>query len=171
LRHAKSSWKHAELDDHDRPLNKRGRQAAEALAQQLRAGKVRPDLVLCSTALRARQTLDPLALKLRPRKMILDRALYAAAPDELLKYLRRTSDEVREILLIAHNPALHELALLLADDASAGRLPGLDGKFPTAALASFTLRGNWTALRPQGAHLAAYLLPPPSLGRRLSGAT
>lgn len=161
LRHAKSSWKFADLDDHDRPLNKRGRQAAAALAEQLRAGKVRPDLVLCSTALRARQTLDPLATALAPRRIILDRALYSAAPHALLKYLRETPEEVRELLLIGHNPALHELALLVSDHAALARLPGAGDKFPTAALASFAVKDGWAALRPQSARLAAYVVPPP----------
>jgi len=161
LRHAKSSWKFADLDDHDRPLNKRGKAAAAALAQHLLAGKVRPDLVLCSTALRARQTLDPLATALAPRRVILDRALYSASPQALLKYLRETPEEVREALLIGHNPALHELALLLGDPSALARLPGAGDKFPTAAFASFTLKGRWAALRPQTARLAAYLIPPP----------
>src|ERR1700716_4011728 len=61
LRHAKSSWKDPGLNDHDRPLSKRGRQTAKMMAAYLRRAKIAPDLVICSTAMRARQTLDPIA--------------------------------------------------------------------------------------------------------------
>jgi phosphohistidine phosphatase len=60
LRHAKSSWKDPGLNDHDRPLNKRGRQTAKMMAAYFRRAKIAPDLVICSTAVRAHQTLDPI---------------------------------------------------------------------------------------------------------------
>ena len=61
LRHAKSSWKDPGLNDHDRPLSKRGRQTAKMMAAYLRRAKIAPDLEICSTAMRAQQTLDPIA--------------------------------------------------------------------------------------------------------------
>src|SRR5438105_4097768 len=61
MRHAKSSWKEAELDDHERPLNKRGRRAAPAMGQLLRENSLTPDAILSSTALRARQTAEAVA--------------------------------------------------------------------------------------------------------------
>src|SRR5258705_13680819 len=69
LRHAKSSWKDPGLNDHDRPLSKRGRQTAKMMAAYLRRAKIAPDLVICSTAMRAQQTLDPIAKAKKPPKV------------------------------------------------------------------------------------------------------
>jgi phosphohistidine phosphatase len=87
LRHAKSSWKDPGLDDHDRPLSKRGRETAGAIAAYLRRAKIAPDLVICSTAVRARQTLDPIAKAIKPPKVILERELYEVAQGKIWKRL------------------------------------------------------------------------------------
>jgi phosphohistidine phosphatase len=79
LRHAKSSWKDRGLDDRDRPLSKRCRETARAIAAYLRRAKIAPDLVICSTAVRARQTLDPIAKAIKPPKVILEREIYEVA--------------------------------------------------------------------------------------------
>ncbi|HYM04894.1 MAG TPA: histidine phosphatase family protein [Stellaceae bacterium] len=159
LRHAKSSWKDTGLDDHERPLSKRGRRAAEALRADMRRAAIAPDIVLCSTALRARQTLDLVAPALKPPKVVLDRAIYDAGPARLLKYLAQLPEGADCALLIGHNPALHSLALTIADAASTARLPPADGKFPTGALASFRFSGPWRALAPHSAVLTAYVVP------------
>jgi phosphohistidine phosphatase len=159
LRHAKSSWDEPGLDDHDRPLAKRGRTAARALAAHLATLGLAPELVLCSTAARARQTLDLLMPPLRPGKVILDRAIYDAGERRLLKYLRALDDAVGSVLLIGHNPALQDLACALVDPDSARGLPPLQGKFPTGAFASFGFKTGWAALAPQGAVLLGYVAP------------
>jgi phosphohistidine phosphatase len=76
LRHAKSSWKELGQDDHDRPLNKRGRHAAKTMATYLRRSEIRPELVICSTATRAKQTLDPIVKAVNPPMVILERKIY-----------------------------------------------------------------------------------------------
>lgn len=68
LRHAKSSRKDPALDDQVRPLSKRGRTAAEAMAKYMERATIAPDIVLCSTAVRARQTLDPIAKEIKASK-------------------------------------------------------------------------------------------------------
>ena len=80
LRHAKSSWKDPGLNDHDRPLSKRGRQTAKMMAAYLRRAKIAPDLVICSTAMRARQTLDPIARAKKPPKVVIEREIYGGWP-------------------------------------------------------------------------------------------
>jgi phosphohistidine phosphatase len=75
LRHAKSSWKEPGLNDHDRPLNKRGRNAAKMMAKYLRRSEIKPDLVICSTAIRAKQTLDPIVKAINPPKVILEKKI------------------------------------------------------------------------------------------------
>jgi phosphohistidine phosphatase len=141
LRHAKSSWKHAGLADHDRPLAGRGRRAAKAIGKHMRAERIDPELVLCSTATRARETLERIEPALGRRSVLVERELYGASGDELLARLRRVPKDVGSVLVIGHNPGMHELALELA-----GQVPDLAGKFPTAALASLAFDSSWSDL-------------------------
>jgi len=159
LRHAKSSWDDDGLDDHDRPLSKRGRRDAEAIARHLAERGGTPHLVLSSTAARARATLEPLLDRLKPRRVLLDRDLYLAPGAKLLEHLREAGEDVGMALLVGHNPGLHELALLLADPDSPVELPPLSGKFPTGALASFRFGPAWRRLKPHTATLIAYVTP------------
>ena len=87
LRHAKSSRDDDSLPDHDRPLSKRGRRDAEAIARHLAAAGLHPDLVLSSTALRTRETLAPIQAALKPRRVVFDNDLYLAPPTTLLDHL------------------------------------------------------------------------------------
>lgn len=159
LRHAKSSWKDPGLEDHERPLAKRGRKTAETIAAYLQRAELAPDLVICSTAVRARQTLDPIAKAIKPPKVVLERGIYEAAQRKLWNYVSNLPERSECVLLIGHNPGLHELALELADAASRKRLPPREGKFPTGAMASFRFDGPWNELRPGGAAVAAFTTP------------
>ena len=167
LRHAKSSWDDPSLPDHARPLNARGRQAAVAMGVALRARFAAPDLVLVSSARRTLQTLEAIGpLPETTRVTPLD-ALYLASVGQLLETLAGVEEDVRRVLLIGHNPGLHELALRLAgapamasgEDAAARLAEG----FPTGALAAFTLAGPWWAVGEDGgedgARLAGFLAP------------
>jgi phosphohistidine phosphatase len=162
LRHAKSSWKALGLNDHDRPLNKRGRQTAKMMAAYLRRAKIAPDLVICSTALRARQTLDPIikAAK-KPPKIVLVRGIHEGAQRTLWEQLWNIPESAKSVLLIGHNPALHEVALELAPADLNKLLPSASEKFPTGAMASFCFDGAWKALEPHGAVLASFITPKP----------
>ena len=145
LRHAKSSWKDASLDDHDRPLAPRGKRASKAIGRYLRDRDVTPELVLCSSAKRARQTLErlgPAGLDAR-----IEPELYGAGSNTLLARLREVPDEVASVMLIGHNPGMQQLALTLA---------GLDDKFPTAALATLECPA-WSTL--EHAELIDYVRP------------
>jgi len=156
LRHAKSSWDDPELADHHRPLAPRGRRAGERMARWFSENGVRPDLVRCSTAIRARATLDLVHAGLEAPPVELDARLYHASGDELLEVLRATSEDAHDVMLIGHNPGLHDLACTLAP-------PGPEA-FPTAALAELRLDGRWTDLGPGCATLSRLVLP-----RALSG--
>lgn len=159
LRHAKSSRDDDSLPDHDRPLSKRGRRDAEAIAGHLALADLHLDLVLSSTALRTRETLAPIQAALKPRRVIFDHDFYLASATTLLDHLRRLDEAVVEVLVVAHNPGLHDLALLLADRRSTAGLPPSTGKFPTGALASFRWDGTWRRLGPGVATLSAYVTP------------
>ncbi|MEO3430666.1 histidine phosphatase family protein [Pelagibius sp. CAU 1746] len=163
LRHAKSDWKAAAEDDFERPLAKRGRRAAPLMGKYLRAEKLEPNLVLCSSARRARETLELVsaALASAPEISYL-KSLYLAPPSRMIAVLRRQKPETGRILLIAHNPGLQRLALELARGA-AGRGHGaarrrLAEKFPTAALARLRIAA-WETLGEAPAELLTFIGP------------
>ena len=115
LRHAKSSWDEPELDDRDRPLAPRGEQSADRMSDYLRAEGIRPDVVLCSSALRTRQTLARVLSALGPELEIhIEPGLYTFDAGSLLERLRAIPDAV-SAMLIGHNPAMQDLAIRLAD--------------------------------------------------------
>ena len=130
LRHAKSSWDDPELADHERPLSARGRRAADAIGNYLREHGIEPELVLCSSAARTRETLERIGLSGE-----VERELYGASASELLARVRELPPSLGSVLLIGHNPGMHDVALALT---------GGPGKYPTGALATIELAG-WTA--------------------------
>jgi phosphohistidine phosphatase len=155
LRHAKSSWKTG-APDHERPLAGRGRRAAKALSRHLREQGIEPELVLCSTARRTRETLERIEPALGTPAVQIERELYGASMDELLERLRGVPDDVGSVMLIGHNPGMQTLALALAHP-SAGEL---EAKFPTAALATLAFPGaSWNELEPGAAELAGFVRP------------
>ena len=159
LRHAKSSWADPALADRDRPLAPRGRRDAKRIGKHLAGLGIEPELVLCSTAERTRETLELIRPALgASSKVKLEAKLYAASSDELLERIRAVPESVASVMLIGHNPGLQDLALLLAT-AGAER-ERLEAKFPTAALATLTLLNtDWSRLSEAGAVLAAYVVP------------
>ncbi len=145
LRHAKSSWKDLSLADHDRPLAGRGRRASKAIARLLRDRSIEPDLVLCSTARRARETLDRIAPALGTPAVEIEPDLYVADARGLLQRLRSVPDAIESVMLIGHNPAIHELAIDLARPSPTPS--ELEAGYPTAALAVLTVTAStWSRL-------------------------
>lgn len=158
LRHAKSSWDDPELDDHDRPLAPRGRRAARLIAAHLGGEAITPALVLCSSARRARETLERIAPALGGDVPVqIERELYGASEQSLLARLRAIEDGVESVLLIGHNPAVQQLALSLAG--SGERVARVRSKYPTGALATLELGGRWSDLRPGSAELTDFVTP------------
>jgi phosphohistidine phosphatase len=159
LRHAKSSWSDATLPDVDRPLAPRGERASRKLATYIRRERIQPALVLCSPSRRTRQTLEAIEASLGKRCAVeVVPQLYGASEEELLEQLRALPESVGSVMLIGHNPGLHNLALVLASR-GADRLQ-LVGKFPTGALATLVVRSEgWTALGPGTAELVDYVVP------------
>ena len=159
LRHAKSGW-NDEIEDHERPLSRAGRDAARLIARHLPTATGRLDLVLCSSALRTRETLDLVlaAFAMRPRVLIEDE-LYLAATAVLLNRLRTLAEPEERVMLIGHNPGLHELALMLARTDSRPYRALAGGKFPTAARASFRIAPGWSAIDRSQHELVDYATP------------
>ncbi|HET7869404.1 MAG TPA: histidine phosphatase family protein [Actinomycetota bacterium] len=159
LRHAKSSWDDPSIDDHDRPLAPRGRRAAARIADQATKAAIRPDLILCSSAMRARQTLERIAPSLgRQTEISIERSLYAATEDRLLERLHAVAEEVDSVMMIGHNPGVQDLALLLAREGPLRNL--LEDKFPTAGLATLAFGpAGWKDLERESGELVDFVVP------------
>ena len=134
LRHAKSSWKDESLQDFDRPLNGRGRKAAELIGTLMKKQKLVPDLVLSSPAIRARETIEilmkaaKLAVELR-----YDQRIYEASPLQLLEVISQIEEDKKSALLVGHNPGLEDLLHVLTGQAQ---------HMSTACLAKIDLKAN-----------------------------
>jgi phosphohistidine phosphatase len=158
LRHAKSSWKEHGLADHDRPLAPRGRRAAKAIGRYLRERGIEPDVVLCSSATRARETLDRIEPPIGDGGVLIEPRLYGADAGTLLGRLREMPATVGSVMVIGHNPGLEQLALVLARPGPVVR--ELEVKFPTGALATLALRGGgWEGLDRGTAELIDFIRP------------
>src|SRR4051794_40641839 len=158
LRHAKSSWEDPELDDHDRPLAPRGRRAAKRMAEYLCDESVAPEVVLCSSARRARETLERISPALGDdAHVLIEPELYGASATELLERLRQLPEGIGSAMLVGHNPAVQDLALSLAGSGS-GRTD-MEGKYPTAGLATLSFDGPWTELDAGAAELVSFVTP------------
>jgi phosphohistidine phosphatase len=160
LRHLKSSWDEPGLADHDRPLAPRGRKAGKKMARHLRETGAAPDLVLCSPAVRTRETFDTIRPALDDPDARFLPELYGASHDELLAALRGVEPGVRSILLVGHNPGLHDLAVALTGRGDEETRERLREKLPTGALATLSFRaGSWIELMPGSGELVEYVVP------------
>ncbi len=134
LRHAKSSWKDLSLSDHDRPLNKRGKRDAPRMGALLRREDLIPDLIISSSAKRAKKTAQAVSEGCGYEdEIIYTRDLYHAWPEAFVSVLRKVSDNFRCVMIVGHNPGLEELV----EDFSGERV-----RMPTAALAQIDLKVN-----------------------------
>jgi len=158
LRHAKSSWDDPALADRDRPLASRGRKAAKLMARWAEAHELRVDLVVCSPALRATQTLERVVGSLGSPEVVVDEGVYHAWAEQLLTRVREIPADVGEAMLVGHNPGLHELCLLLAHPG--GERERVEGNLPTGALATLELDvHDWAAASVGCAELTRLVLP------------
>ena len=159
LRHAKSSWDDPDMEDVDRPLAPRGARAADRMRDYLDAEEIRPELVLCSSALRTRETLARILPGLgHELTVLIEPSVYSFDTDALLQRLRDVGADVASVMLIGHNPAMQELASLLAGGGD--RLDELRRGFPTAALAELNLGGGpWRELAPGTGRLTRFIVP------------
>lgn len=166
LRHAKSSWDDPTVPDHERPLAPRGVRGAKQIAEHLSSGGIRPELVLCSSARRTRETLALVRAALGTRVDVrIDDGLYEADASRLIDRLRRVESQADSVMLVGHNPGLQDLAALLAGGGDEDAMTQLHRKFPTAALATLdTGPTAWDELGPRCASLRS-LVTPKRLGR------
>ncbi|NGN68502.1 histidine phosphatase family protein [Streptomyces sp. A7024] len=159
LRHAKSAWPEG-VADHERPLEDRGVRDAPEAGAWLHAAGIVPDAVLCSDAVRTRETWDLAAEQLGDSAPAAryDERLYAATADELLAVVREAAAGTRTVLLVGHNPGVQELVLTLAGQ-GAGEVEQVREKFPTCALAVLRTGAAWGELAPGAARLTDFAVP------------
>jgi phosphohistidine phosphatase len=152
LRHAKSSWANPDIDDIDRPLNKRGKRAAADLGKWIRTEGWIPDEVLCSAARRTRETLERLKLGVEPT---LRTDIYEAPPGALLGAVQDATGS--RVLMVGHNPGIGALAQILA--AEKPRHSRFDD-YPTGSLTILRFNlDDWAKIQPASGEVAAFLTP------------
>ncbi|GGT10660.1 MULTISPECIES: SixA phosphatase family protein [Streptomyces] len=159
FRHAKADW--PQVPDHERPLAERGRKDAAEAGRRLTDTGISFDLALCSTAVRTRETWK-LAVQEFPQrpKTVYEERIYEASPGELIAVLNETPDDLRDVLLIGHNPGAQGLTEVLAGSAEGDVRERMAGRgFPTAAFAVLSFDGPWKSLEPGAATLRDYWAP------------
>jgi phosphohistidine phosphatase len=108
VRHAKSGWSATDLSDFDRPLNTQGLQDAPKMGKRLKERNALPDIIFCSTAKRARQTLN--GLDLRVDNVVFDERIYCASEEGLLELIQSVPNQYVSAMIIGHNPAMSWVA-------------------------------------------------------------
>lgn len=170
LRHAKSSWDQPELADFERPLNDRGRAAAEAMGAFMAARGIVPSRILCSAARRARETLALVLPHLDGDIDICIAArLYESDAPGYLNAVREYGGTELTVMLIGHNPATEDFAHVLAPVGDAAGLAALKTKFPTAGLVviGFDLP-KWRDIGPGEGRLISFHTPK-TIGSEVAG--
>jgi phosphohistidine phosphatase len=161
LRHAKSSWKNPTIPDHDRPLNSRGKADAPLMGKAMAKHGLVPDLVLCSTARRTRDTLDLVLPELKAEpKIVYEDGLYHGTPQEMLAILQNVPASASQVLLVGHNPELESFALDLIGSGPKQMKDRLEAKLPTAGLIVIRfLTGSWSGIEVNVGKLELFLTP------------
>lgn len=161
MRHAKSSWDDPSLEDIERPLNKRGRKAGKAMAEHIGKAGLAPTVVICSTSVRTRQTLEMLMPALREPQVYFDDRVYEATLQTLLARLKELPEDCASVLIVGHNPGLERLAHFLAGDQGEPKaLARMTAKYPTGALAVLSTElAGWTDLKGECCRLDSFICP------------
>ena len=137
LRHAKSSWDDFELRDYDRPLSTRGIQDADLMGNYFRSKKIKLDLVISSPSKRTTETLEHFFQFEKP-KVQFEESIYHATLDEILDVIFSVPEDTESIMLVGHNPSMHEITEFLGNK--------FINKYPTCCLAAFKTDISWDKL-------------------------
>lgn len=160
LRHAKSDHPRG-IDDEDRPLNSRGREASTKMGKYIVEQIGVPDVVLCSTAVRTTQTLQGIS-RYFPKEVPTHalKQLYLATPGEILREICKLDENINSVMVVGHNPGIHQLSVLLTGHSSNITIfDRIRLKFPTAALAVLDANVPWHELEPGFCTLEQFITP------------
>jgi phosphohistidine phosphatase len=151
LRHAKSSWKDASLSDFERPLKRRGREAAQLVGERLAQEKLKNPVLICSPAVRTRETAE---LVLKSSKLRVeerwDERIYEASLRDLRQVVTEIPDDKKVVILVGHNPGFEELLAFLT---------GESRRMPTAALAKIEFEVSWKDIEARSGKLDWFTTP------------
>jgi phosphohistidine phosphatase len=161
LRHAKSDWSKPGQRDHDRVLAPRGREAAPRIGKYMATHGLLPELVLCSTAARARETWELVAEALSAEPTLVhEERIYENRADVLLDVIQETEPGIHVLLMVGHNPSFHGLAQMLAATGDTESRQRLREKFPTAGLVVIDFAVDaWDRVHPQSGRLDRMITP------------
>jgi phosphohistidine phosphatase len=161
LRHAKSDWSSPGMPDRERPLNARGATDARTMSVYLAHHALIPDRILCSPAQRTRQTAEAIVQGWpKAAEITYSDRLYEATPETIISLIRAVAAEVQGLLVIGHNPGLHEAARMLVAAGDIEQRERLHEKFPTAALAVIDFAvDTWSRLHRQSGRLDRFVTP------------
>lgn len=158
LRHSKAGWAEPGMRDFDRPLEPLGRTDADAVGAAMRASSYVPGLVLCSSARRARETLDWVARHTGNGRVVYSDKLYSTDAAGYVEFIRATAD-ADDVLLVGHNPMMEDLATALSGDGDENARGALVSGFPTSALAVIRFAGKLSETAPGKGYLEAFITP------------
>ncbi|HZP76376.1 MAG TPA: histidine phosphatase family protein [Pseudolabrys sp.] len=161
LRHAKTERSEPGGRDHERKLDSRGRSDTPKIGAYMARHGYLPQRALVSSAVRTQETWALLAKAFRPTPaMVSERRLYDAGAQSILKVIKETPDQAATLLVVGHNPGLHELAIILVASGDIEARERLREKMPTCALAviDFALDG-WDKLHVQSGRLERFITP------------
>lgn len=154
IRHAKSSWDDTGVADYDRPLNERGKRDAPGMGRRLAGIHFSPDLIISSTAKRARSTAKRIATEIGyPKAEIeFEQIFYGATAGEMLDTVRRLKNELSEVVIVSHNPGITDLNNILCNT-------HIDN-IPTCGVVRLELDVSaWDAVAPGGANMLDFDFP------------
>jgi phosphohistidine phosphatase len=161
LRHAKSSWNQLGQEDHERPLNERGRKNALEIGQFMRNNDLVPNLIVCSTSERTRETCSILLSGIeREIACQFTEELYLANATTILNIVHGASDESDSLMLITHAPGVAEAALMLGQYGNDQANKLIEQKYPTGALGIFDSKADmWVDVSPENCRLIDFIRP------------
>ncbi|MDX2002696.1 MAG: histidine phosphatase family protein [Chitinophagales bacterium] len=154
VRHGKAAWRHQEMNDHERPLKKKGREETAFISQHLAQKGVRPGLLVTSPAKRALQTAEILAqdLEIHPDNLMINISLYNSSHEELLAVILGLPNEYNEAMLISHDPEIANIASFLTNS--------VFEKIPTAGVVCISFPTNtWHTISQNSGHIEYSLSP------------
>ncbi|MGB3770110.1 MAG: histidine phosphatase family protein [Rhodococcus sp. (in: high G+C Gram-positive bacteria)] len=153
MRHGKSSYPD-DVDDHDRPLDERGRRQAAKAGEWIAEHVGTVDSVICSTATRTRQTLEQTGITGEVR---FESSVYGGSPDDIIGEISGADPSATVVMVVGHAPGIPFTALELADDADSESAQWIRSGYPTSALAVLEVSGEWSELSRGGARLVQAL--------------
>tara|TARA_Y100000590_G_scaffold220753_1_gene249830 strand:- start:1392 stop:1904 length:513 start_codon:yes stop_codon:yes gene_type:complete len=161
LRHAKSSWDNTKLEDFDRPLATRGIKSCKKIGKFFKKKKLVPDIVYCSTAVRAKQTWDLINRIVEKKKNIIyEDQLYMANSSIFMNFVKKTNDNFKTLMIVSHNPGIENFAIELIKNKESDFYKDINLKYPTGGIAiiNFKLK-HWSKMNYETGDIYEFIKP------------